>query len=344
MKHSLLIRFSLPCLVFIFHGNVQANTTLYQQLDAATTKNHAKQQKTKTTKNKRKNKRKNKKITQRLPPKPSPFPVAGKLKILLQYSMSETTGNQLYVDGFSLLPIFVAGNIESQDIVRTGHTLSLFVSRSLAANSQISLSIPYRQESEELTNDEGQTTTQTRKSVRGLGDIRLTYSKQLFKHNHRLPNLVGDATWKTTTGKDSYENTEKLGLGSGFNSLRTGIRAMKQDDPAFLYAGVGYTWNFKDKKSTIGSIKPGNAYDLSFGASYSLTDSFSMNFGLEQGWAMKTTINGVNVVNSDKHTAALAIGGNLKVSAKRFISIRTKIGLNEATPGFQLQIGMPLKI
>jgi hypothetical protein len=321
MKHSLLIPFSLSCFAFVFHGNVHANTTLYQQLDAAKTK-----------------------TTQRFPPKPSPFPVAGKLKIQLQYSMLETTGNQLHVDGFSLLPIFVAGNIESQDIVRTGHTLGLFVSRSLAANSQISLNIPYRQESEELTNDEGQTTTQTRKSVRGLGDISVTYSKQLFKHNHRLPNLTGNITWKAPTGKDSYESTEKLGLGSGFHGIRTGIGATKLDDPAFLYAGAGYTVNFNDKKSTIGNINPGNTYDLSFGAAYSLTDSFSMNFGLQQAWTMKTTVNGANIVNSDKHTAALAIGGNLKVSAKRSISISTKIGLNEATPGFQLQVGIPLKI
>ncbi len=344
MKHSLLIRLSLPCLVFIFHGNVQANATLYQDLKAVKNNSLPQQQKTEISKRKSKSKRNNKKVTRRLPPKPSPFPVAGKLKINLQYSMLETTGNQLYVDGFSLLPIFVAGNIESQDIVRTGHTLSLFVSRALAGNSQISLTIPYRQESEELTNDEGQTTTQTRKSVRGLGDISLKYSKQLFKHNHRLPNLVGNVTWKAPTGKDGYENTEKLGLGSGFHSLRTGIGATKLDDPVFLYAGMGYTVNFKEKKNTVGNINPGNSYDLSFGVAYALTDSFSMNFGLQQAWTLKTTVNGADVVGSDKHTASLAIGGNLKLSAKRSISIMTNIGLNEATPGFGMQVGIPLKI
>lgn len=349
MKHSFLIKLSLPvCFLFTLHENIHADTNVYQQLVATTPKsmtgksNAAGRKPVKARQSS--NKSKPQKIKNRLPAKPSPFPKAGKVKSQLQYSLVETTGNQLSVDGFSLLPVFVAGNIESQDIVRTGHRVDFFASRSLPNNSQISINIPYRQESEELTNDEGQTTTQTRKKTKGVGDIKLTYSQQLFKNNHKLPNLTGDITWKTTTGKDVYESSEKLGLGTGFQSIRMGMRATKQDDPAFLYGGIGYTLNIKDKKNTIGTINPGNIYDLSLGVAYSLTDSLSMNFGLEQAWASTTTINNKKVVNSDKHTAALAVGASLKISPKRFVSIRTKIGLNDATPGFQMQVAIPLKI
>lgn len=318
--------------------NLQADTTtFYEQLTAKKT---IKQKTRKIAPNKGSAKQK---AIQKLPPKPRLLPKAGTTNVQLQYSMVETTGTQLSVDGFSLLPVFVAGNIESQDIVRTGHRLDVSIGRSLTSDSQLIMNIPYRRESEELTNDEGQTTTQTRKSNHGLGDISLTYASQIFKNNHQLPSILGIVTWKTPTGKDAYESDNTLGLGTGFHSIRTGIRATKQDDPAFLFANMGYTWNIKDKKKNIGTINSGNIYDLSFGTAYSLTDSLNMNVALEQTWTMKTTINDKDVVNSDRHTAALSIGGILKLSPKKPISVRAKIGLNEATPGFQLQLAMPLK-
>jgi len=343
-KYSAISSALIFCLWVIPYGETKANTSLYQQLGVTTTIKQqaplpAKKTKKKPTQNTRKKQRRNK----RIPSKPSLFPHVGKINVHLQYSLIETTGTQLSVDGFSLLPIFVAGNIESQDIVRTGHRIDLSIGRSLTADSQVIINIPYRQESEQLTNDEGSTTTQTRKKNRGLGDISLTYLRQIFKNNHKLPSLIGIATWKPPTGKDAYENQNKLGLGTGFHSIRTGIRAIKQDDPVLLFANMGYTWNIKGKKRGLGTIDSGNIYDVSFGSLYKITDSYSMSFALEQTFAMKTTIDNVDVVNSDKHTAALSIGGTLKISPKQPITIRTKIGLNEATPGFQIQIATPLK-
>lgn len=278
-----------------------------------------------------------------LPSKQALFPKAGKIKINLQYSLAETTGRQLNVDGFSLLPIFVVGNIESQNIVRTNHTLSLAISRSFSNDNQISITIPYRQQSEELTNDSATETTQTRRKNNGFGDIRATYSQQIFKNTHKLPSMIGSITWKTTTGKDAYENPGTLELGSGFNGIRTGITAIKQDDPAVLFASTGYTVNIADNKGDIGDVDPGDTFDLALGIVYSLTDHLSMNFGLEQAWTTKTSVNNEDIINSDPHTAALSVGAKLKISAKRAVNIRTKIGLNEATPGFQMQISVPLK-
>lgn len=278
-----------------------------------------------------------------IPAKRALFPPAGKIKVNLQYSVAETTGRQLSVDGFSLLPIFVVGNITSQDVVSTSHTTNLSISRTLSKDSQIRLNIPYSQKSEELTNDAGQTTKQTRRKSKGLGDIRLTYSKQILKNTHKLPHLIGAVTWKTTTGKDTYEDPKALALGSGFNAIRVGITTIKQDDPAVLFASTGYTLNMKDNKGSFGNVDPGDTYDLALGIVYSLTDKLSMNFGLEQAWTTKTTIDNENVINSDPHTAALSVGAKVKLSNKRSINIRTKIGLNESTPGFQMQIGVPLK-
>lgn len=290
------------------------------------------------------NKIKTAKNTKKIRPvKGALFPKAGKIKVNLQYSLAETTGRQLTVNGFSLLPIFVVGNIESQDIVSTSQTVSLSISRSLANDSQISINIPYSQKNEERTNDSGQTTVQTRKSSRGLGDIRVTYSKQIFKNIDKLPSMIGAVTWKTTTGKGPYEDLDALALGSGFNAIRAGVTAIKQDDPAVLFASTGYTLNMKEDKGDFGDIDPGNTYDLSLGVVYSLTDKLSMNFGLDQAWTAKTRVNNTELIDSDSHTAALSIGAKLKFSSKRSISIRTKIGLNESTPGFQMQLGIPLK-
>lgn len=293
----------------------------------------------------------NKNKVRKKPSRPSKrklFPVAGTTKVNLQYSMAETTGRQLSVNGFSLLPIFVVGNIESQDIVSTTHTVSLSINRALANDSQVSLHIPYSQKTEELTNDAGDTEVQTRRKSTGLGDIRMTYSRQIFKDQHKLPVMIGAVTWKTKTGKGPYEDSQALALGSGFNAIRAGVTAIKQDDPAVLFASTGYTANIGANKGLFGDIDPGNTLDLSLGIVYSLTDRLSMSFGLEQAWTADTRVSNnnasnINTVNSDSHTAALSVGAKLKTSPKRFINIRTKIGLNDETPGFQMQMGVPLK-
>lgn len=273
--------------------------------------------------------------------KPNLFGEYGKTRVDLQYTLAETTGTQLNVDGFSLLPVFVVGNIQSQDIVRKSETLALSASVTLPADSQLSLNVPLRKETEQLTNI-GQSVTQTRKNSEGIGDIRLTYSRQLLKEKTSLPNAIGSVTWKAPTGKDAYEDPQSLELGSGFHGVRTGVTVLKQDDPAIIYSGIGHTWNLEDDKGTSGKIKPGNSVDLSLGLAYALTDKINVNFGLDQVWTGKSKINDVEVINTDAHTASLSVGSKVKLSQKKALDVSAKVGLTNDTPDFQIQLGVPL--
>lgn len=273
--------------------------------------------------------------------KPNLFGEYGKTRVDLQYTLAETSGTQLNVDGFSLLPVFVVGNIQSQDIVRKSETLAVSASVALPGDSQLSVNIPLRKETEQLTNV-GQAVTQTRKNSEGVGDIRLTYSQQLFKEKTNIPSAIGSVTWKAPTGKDAYEDPQSLELGSGFHGIRAGVTVLKQDDPAIIYSGIGHTWNLEDDKGASGKIKPGNSVDLSLGLAYALTDKINVNFGLDQVWTGKSKINDVEVINTDTHTASLSVGSKVKLSQKKALDVSAKIGLTNDTPDFQIQFGMPL--
>ncbi len=197
----------------------------------------------------------------------------GFLEIEPSFTYANFSNNNLLIDGFALLPIFVIGQIQSQRIRRDLLVESLNVSYGVLDNVQIQMESPLRFRSDDITYSDNTNLSAKRA---GLGDIRLGTSVQLHqqKESDFIPDLIGNLNVFFPTGEDPFNydpahpKDKNIPLGSGFWSIGTGLTMIKVSDPAVLLGGINYTYNFPrsiDGEIIRGRVTPGILSDILWG-------------------------------------------------------------------------------
>lgn len=123
---------------------------------------------------------------------------SGTLEVDNTTSYFSASSDHVSVDGFALLPILVVGDIESQR-VREDYLLPTFTARlGLPHKFQMDFVIPYGYE---LIRTVNALNNQTSASSFGLGDISAGLYRQLSTEHGRMPDMLANVRFKSTTGK-----------------------------------------------------------------------------------------------------------------------------------------------
>ena len=273
----------------------------------------------------------------------------GYLEIEPSFTYVNFSNNNLLIDGFALLPVFVAGQIESQRVRRNLLVESLNVSYGLKDDVQIQVESPLRFRSDEITASDN-TSTSTKKI--GLGDIRLGTSVQLHrqKESGLLPDIIGNLNVFFPTGSDPFDynpskpQNKDIPLGSGFWSVGTGLTTVKVSDPAVLFGGVNYTYNFpRDVQGAIitGHVIPGNSIGYTLGMAFSLNYQLTLNFQVEHTFTFKTKIDQILLNDSSLNDARLTIGATWAYSKNNNLNLSISAGLTEDAPDLLIKVSIP---
>ncbi|MDH5571652.1 MAG: transporter [Gammaproteobacteria bacterium] len=255
-------------------------------------------------------------------------------------TINSATDNIL-IDGFTIFPVLVVGDIVSERIRRDTTQLSLGWRMGLPYDLQLEANIPYnylsvsrvKADSEEESHYDS-----------GLGDIELGLSYQLTNDHEWLPDSLLAARWKTTTGHDPYEYTdpENHSTGSGFDAISVSYTAVTVDDPLAYHGGLSYTYNISDEKN-IGKIQLGDTIGFSVGTSLAINQRSSWSFGFSQSWTQKTKFNGQELSGTKLTTAMLNFGVNYIFDNELSLNTSLGIGLTEDSPDFQFGFNIPMR-
>ena len=278
---------------------------------------------------------------------------SGMLELDNTTSYFSASSDHLTINGFALLPILVVGDITSER-VREDYLLPSFTARlGLPHKFQMDVLIPYGYE---LIRSVDATGTQTSQSNFGLGDISAGVSRQLTSEHGRVPDLIANARFKSTTGADSFTLTSsEVALGTGFNSIQGSVTAAKSSDPVVFFGNLNYTYNLpanhtvsandptNPEATMIGHFNPGAAMGFQIGSILALNPDVSMTVGWDQRFTRSTQLNGQDIPASYLIEGTLRLGTSYVYAPGKVIDLSFGVGLTPDTPNLQFSVGVPLR-
>ncbi|HTH52813.1 MAG TPA: transporter [Edaphobacter sp.] len=277
----------------------------------------------------------------------------GTIEIDNTTSYFSSTSDRINIDGFALLPVLVVGDISSQR-VRKDLLLPVFSTRlGLPGKLQFDSYVPYGYQ---LNRTVDVNNTQTSQSTFGLGDITFGLSRQLTLEHGRVPDLLANVRFKTTTGIDSFNlNSSQTALGTGFYAVQGNLTAAKSNDPVVFFGNLSYTANLNGTHSVPandpnnpgamvpGHFKPGDAVGFQLGSILSLNPETSMTIGWDQRFTRATTLNDKTIPASFLVEGSLRLGASYLYAPGRTIDLSFGVGLTPDTPNLQFSVGLPIR-
>jgi hypothetical protein len=277
----------------------------------------------------------------------------GTLEIDHSTSYFTSSSDRININGFALLPVLVVGDIASQR-VRKDLLLPTFSTRlGLPHRFQFEGYIPYGYE---VLRTVDANNVQTSQSTFGLGDVVFGLSRQLAVEHNRVPDLLANVRFKTTTGVDSFNLTSsQTALGTGFYAVQGNLTAAKSNDPVVFFGNLSYTANLSGTHSVSandqnnpdlkvpGHFNPGDAIGFQLGSILALNPETSMTVGWDQRFTRSTSLNGVDIPASNLVEGSLRLGVSYLYAQGKTIDLSFGVGLTPDTPNLQFSVGLPFR-
>jgi len=256
-------------------------------------------------------------------------------------SYSHSSYDSIVVDGFTVYPVLVVGDIVSEkvrrDVIINNHSFRL----GLPHDMQVNLVLPLGYESKRSFRDDG---THVEDETKGLGDISLAVSYQLVRNSSFWPDTVVGLSWKSRSGGDPYkqESGDVPSLGTGFDTWGVSMTSMTVADPIVLFGGLsaGYTPGGAKK---IGNVNPGESFGFNLGMALSLNLDNSLSFNYSYNHTLETMVDSRKIHGSDLTTSVFTIGLSRAKSDFYAMDIDLTIGLTRDSPDFQLYVTFPFE-
>ena len=278
---------------------------------------------------------------------------SGTLEIDNTTSYFSASSDHVTVNGFALLPVLVVGDIASQRVRQDYLLPSLTARLGLPHKFQMDFLVPYGYESIRTVDA---LNVQTSATSFGLGDISAGIYRQLTTEHGRVPDLLANVRFKSTTGKDSFNLTSsEVALGTGFNAIQGNLTMAKSSDPVVFFGNLSYTDNLSASHTipandptnpdlkTIGHFNPGDAIGFQLGSILALNPEVSMTVGWDQRFTRSTSLNGTNIPSSSLVEGTLRLGTSYMYAPGRIVDLSFGVGLTPDTPNLQFSVGVPFR-
>jgi hypothetical protein len=279
---------------------------------------------------------------------------SGMLEVDDAASYFSMSSDHVTVNGFALFPVLVVGDITSERLRRDILINSVTARLGLTRHLQMDFIVPYGYV---LNRTVDATNTQTTQSQFGLGDIASGFSYQFMNEHGSSPDLLASMHYKSNTGTNSYDlESAETSLGTGFNGVTGTITAAKTNDPLVFFGSIDYTKNLPahhtipisdpsdpSQATTIGYIRPGDAYGFQLGSVLAINPETSMTVGWDQRFTRQSKLNGQALPASYLVEGSLRIGTSYMYAPGRMVDLSFGVGVTPDTPNLQFSVGFPFR-
>ena len=276
---------------------------------------------------------------------------SGTLELETSASYYDASSDAISIEGFSILPVLVVGDIVSDRVRRQVALSNLTTRLGLPWNFQLDVRTPYGYEQVRTVTADNKETSQR---ALGLGDIQVSLSRQIAREHGALPDLLANVSFKTKTGKDPFVlGNNEIALGTGFYDIQGRITAVKSSDPMILFGSLSYAYNVPAGKMVpdpqnlgqqiLAHFEPGDTAGFQLGAALAVNPETSLTFSWDQTFTRGTTVNGVRIPGSYLIGGTLRVGGSYIYAPGKIIDLSLGIGLTRDVPNLQFTVGVPLR-
>jgi Putative MetA-pathway of phenol degradation len=276
---------------------------------------------------------------------------SGTLELETSASFYDASSDAVSIQGFSILPVLVIGDIVSNR-VRREVALGTFTARmGLPWNFQLDVRTPYGYERVRTVTADNRETSQ---QARGLGDVQVSLSRQIAREHGRIPDLLATVSFKTKTGKDPFNlGNNEIALGTGFYGAQGRITAVKSSDPMVFFGSLSYTYNVPAGKvipnpqngaeKILAHFEPGDTSGFQVGSILAVNPETSLTMAWDQTFTRGINVNGVPIPGSYLVGGTLRLGASYIYSPGRIIDLNFGVGLTRDVPNLQFTVGLPFR-
>ncbi|WP_373054106.1 transporter [Thioalkalivibrio sp.] len=263
------------------------------------------------------------------------------LEVESSLSYISSSSDRIVIDGFTILPVLVVGDIVNErirsEIVQGAATVRL----GLPFDLQLEARVPFGYQHRETVTAENE---ESSLEDFGLGDVEIALSHQLMRGRGVLPDLLASLRWKSTTGDDPFsaDASHELSLGSGFESWSSSLTAVHVADPVVFFGGLSYTYN-EPVTTNAGRFESGDTWGGQIGLAIALNLDTSVSFAFDQQFTAASTLAGDRVPGSSVVTGTFAVGASYSVSPDLTLDFNVRLGVTEDSPDIQVNFGMPMR-
>ena len=276
---------------------------------------------------------------------------SGTLELETSASYYNASSDAISIEGFSILPVLVVGNIVSDRVRREVALSSLTARMGLPWNFQLDVRTPYGYEQVRTVTADNKETSH--RSI-GLGDVQIGLNRQIAREHGMIPDLLANVSFKTKTGKDPFGlGNNEIALGTGFYSAQGRLTAVKSSDPMVLFGSVSYAYNVAAGKMVpdpqnathqfLAHFEPGDTSGFQLGGVLAVNPETSLSLAWDQTVTRGLTVQGVRIPGSYLVGGTLRLGGSYIYSPGKIVDLSLGIGLTRDVPNLQFTVGVPLR-
>jgi len=269
-----------------------------------------------------------------------------------RFQYSHTSRARISISGFTIFEAITIGEIKSEEEKRDILMPYVNVRYGITDRIEASVKVPwlYRQQRQTWTEDSA--TVERSVDDSGIGDVEGGLYFHVIREGKVIPDVVLNVKGKSRTGRDPYHlktddrgRPTELATGSGHYGISGGLSLSKTSDPAVLFAGISYYYNFeRDVGGEYGKVKPGDSIEYSLGVAFALNERLSLSCSYQQRFYQKTEQNGEKVPGTDLNVATLNFGLSYVLSDRTTANISVGIGLTHYAPDVSVEVTIPIRI
>lgn len=256
------------------------------------------------------------------------------------FSYVHSSRDEIFIDGFSIFPVLVVGDIFSQHVQRDLNIVTGTARLGLPNDFQIEARLPFGYLKTRTFSADN---TEEKLSDSGVGDFELSLSKQLHRSRGKWPDLLTSLRWKFATGDSPFRVTDPgTYTGSGYESLGLSLSAVKVVDPVVYFGGLDYTHNYATSEE-IGYFEPGDSWGFSMGMAIALNLNNSLSLAYDQHFSRQSKLDGIGIPDSYFTTGVFSIGSSYTFSSGVTLDLKLGIGLTEDSPDVIFSTSVPIR-
>jgi hypothetical protein len=239
-------------------------------------------------------------------------------------------------DALQIVNVSGVPQVARQDVKQDRLETRLTLRAGLPHASHVEIRLPYvfLRDDRSTADRFGQTVHEA-----GVGDVQITFTKQLVEERPERPGLLGSLIWKAPTGDF---HVGEPSVGSGFHSLQGALTLVKRQDPLVFFGTASYT-SVLERSHGGAEIDPGDSFGLKLGTMLAASPRTSLRGGFELNRSGRTKIDGNAIPGSDTAVATLQFGLATLLSRRSLLDIQLNIGATPDAPNFALIVSAPFR-
>ena len=282
--------------------------------------------------------------------------IKGKLQMEVVETYVSSSSNQIFIEGFGILPILIVGNVEVQRIRRDSFISTLTTRYKLSQDLQLAINVPYVYILNRTTtaagiagNTAASPNKETLSRNYGLGDVNGSLNYELLNEGLVRPSISVALGFKARTGQDIFQSDNPTG--SGFNSISASLNFSKFADPAGIFGYLSYAYAVprnnvvfrppNNQPAVLIDFMPGDNFGLGFGIAYALNYKVSLSMQYQQSVNLSSRINGKKLPNSEINAISLRFGVIWRVNANLSVDLSVSPGLTLDAPDSVVALRLP---